>query len=134
MYRGAGSPYIIFIRRKFKRKGVLIVKVGKEMLKGSTGTLILTLLQDRPLYGYELIKELEQRSQGVFSLKEGTLYPILHAMESKHWVEAYWQEVEGRNRKYYRILDEGKWKLQEKKSEWRLFRGAVDAVLGEGGA
>lgn len=110
------------------------MKVSKEMLKGSTGTLILTLLLDKPLYGYELIKELEQRSQGVFLLKEGTLYPILHAMECERWVEAYWLEVEGRKRKYYRLLDEGKAKLQEKRAEWNLFKGAVDSVLGEGGA
>ncbi|NQX44128.1 helix-turn-helix transcriptional regulator [Paenibacillus tritici] len=110
------------------------MKVSKEMLKGSTGTLILTLLLDKPLYGYELIKELEQRSQGVFSLKEGTLYPILHAMESERWVEAYWMEVDGRKRKYYRLLEEGKHKLQEKKAEWKLFKGAVDTVLGEGNA
>lgn len=110
------------------------MKVSKEMLKGSTGTLILTLLSGKPLYGYELIKELEQRSQGVFSLKEGTLYPILHAMESERWVEAYWLEVEGRKRKYYRLLDEGTEKLKEKKAEWNLFKGAVDSVLGEGGA
>ncbi|WP_150268159.1 PadR family transcriptional regulator [Paenibacillus tepidiphilus] len=108
------------------------MKVSKEMLKGSTGTLILTLLQDKPLYGYELIKQLELRSGGVFTLKEGTLYPILHAMENERWVEAYWQEVDGRNRKYYRILDEGKLKLREKKEEWQLFKGAVDSVLGEG--
>lgn len=108
------------------------MKVSKEMLKGSTGTMILTLLLDRPLYGYELIKELEQRSQGVFALKEGTLYPILHAMESERWVEAYWLEVDGRRRKYYRLLDEGKHKLQEKKAEWALFKGAMDTVLGEG--
>ncbi|OBZ14111.1 DNA-binding protein [Bacillus sp. FJAT-27264] len=110
------------------------MKVSKEMLKGSTATLILTLLLDKPLYGYELIKELESRSQGVFSLKEGTLYPILHTMESERWVEAYWLEVEGRKRKYYRILDEGKAKLKEKRAEWLLFRRAVDDVLGEGGA
>ncbi|MFE4712507.1 MULTISPECIES: PadR family transcriptional regulator [Paenibacillus] len=109
------------------------MKVSKEMLKGSTTTLILTLLLDKPLYGYELIKELENRSQGVFSLKEGTLYPILHTMESERWVEAYWLEVEGRKRKYYRILDEGKAKLKEKRAEWLLFRRAVDDVLGEGG-
>ncbi|AIQ47043.1 DNA-binding protein [Paenibacillus sp. FSL R7-0273] len=109
------------------------MKVGKEMLKGSTGTLVLTLLQDKPHYGYELIKELERRSQGVFELKEGTLYPILHAMESERWVEAYWEEVEGRSRKYYRILDAGRQKLAEKKAEWHLFKGAVDGVLGEGG-
>ncbi|WNS45483.1 PadR family transcriptional regulator [Paenibacillus sp. MMS20-IR301] len=110
------------------------MKVSKEMLKGSTGTLILTVLLDKPLYGYELIKELEQRSQGIFTLKEGTLYPILHAMESERWVEAYWLEVDGRKRKYYRLLDEGRTKLQEKKAEWKLFKGAVDAVLREGGA
>ena len=102
------------------------------MLKGSTGTLILTLLLEKPLYGYELIKELEQRSQGVFSLKEGTLYPILHTMESECWVEAYWVKVEGRKRKYYRILEEGKEKLKEKKAEWFIFKGAVDSVLGKG--
>ncbi|GGF68516.1 putative DNA-binding protein YwzG [Paenibacillus albidus] len=110
------------------------MKVGKEMLKGSTGVMVLTLLLDKPLYGYELIKELEQRSQGVFRLKEGTLYPILHAMESERWVEAYWMEVEGRKRKYYRILEEGKEKLKEKRAEWLLFKGAVDSVLGEGNA
>ncbi|MEK5237097.1 PadR family transcriptional regulator [Paenibacillus sp. FSL L8-0470] len=110
------------------------MKVSKEMLKGSTGTLILTLLLDKPQYGYELIRELEQRSEGVFSLKEGTLYPILHAMESERWVESYWVEVEGRKRKYYRILKEGAEELKEKQSEWRLFKKAVDTVLGEGGA
>lgn len=110
------------------------MKVSKEMLKGSTGTMILTLLLDRPLYGYELIKELEQRSQGVFALKEGTLYPILHAMESERWVEAYWTVVDGRKRKYYRVLEEGRQKLQEKREEWKLFKGAVDSVLGEGSA
>ncbi|MEK3747311.1 PadR family transcriptional regulator [Paenibacillus sp. FSL E2-8871] len=109
------------------------MKVSKEMLKGSTGTLILTLLLEKPLYGYELIKELELRSEGVFSLKEGTLYPILHAMESERWVEAYWMEVDGRKRKYYRLLDDGKEKLKEKRAEWVMFKGAVDSVLGEGG-
>jgi DNA-binding PadR family transcriptional regulator len=103
-------------------------------LKGTTGTLILTVLASGPLYGYELIKELERRSEGVFALKEGTLYPILHGMETERWVESYWMEVDGRKRKYYRILDEGMKRLQEKKTEWLVFRRAVDSVLGEGGA
>lgn len=109
------------------------MQVSKELLKGSTGTLILTLLDQRDLYGYELIKELERRSDGTFLLKEGTLYPILHGMEAEQWVEAYWSEVDGRKRKYYRISDKGRRQLQEKKQEWRLFRNAVDRVLGEGG-
>ncbi len=110
------------------------LKVNKELLKGSTGMLILTLLNERELYGYQLIKELELMSEGVFDLKEGTLYPILHAMETEHWLESYWEEAEGRKRKYYRITDSGKRQLQEKKQEWRLYAGAVNRVLGEGPA
>lgn len=110
------------------------MSVNKELLKGSTGTLILTLLEKRDLYGYELIKELERSSDGTFSLKEGTLYPILHGMEAEQWVESYWREAEGRKRKYYRLTDSGSKQLLEKKREWRLFRNAVDRVLGEGQA
>lgn len=51
-------------------------------------------------------------------------------MESEHWVEAYWTVVDGRKRKYYRLLEEGRHKLQEKREEWKLFKGAVDSVLG----
>jgi PadR family transcriptional regulator PadR len=79
-----------------------------------------------------MIKELERSSKGVFALKEGTLYPILHAMESEQWVESYWTEVDGRKRKYYCIMDAGRKQLNEKKAEWLVFRGAVDSVLGEG--
>ncbi|AFC30419.1 PadR-like family transcriptional regulator [Paenibacillus mucilaginosus 3016] len=108
--------------------------VNKELLKGSTATLILSLLAEQDLYGYELIKELEHRSGGTFALKEGTLYPILHQMESQMWVEAYWREVGGRRRKYYGITDQGRGQLKEKKAEWSLFRRSVDQVLGEGPA
>ncbi|MBP2001299.1 DNA-binding PadR family transcriptional regulator [Paenibacillus shirakamiensis] len=110
-----------------------MTKMNKEMLKGSTGTLILTLLSKEALYGYELIKQLEQRSGGVFALKEGTLYPILHTMETEQWVEAYWIEHGGRKRKYYRITKEGLKQLDLKKKEWHVFKTSVDSVLGEGG-
>jgi len=110
------------------------MRINKELLKGSTGTLILTVLDRRELYGYQLIKELERLSDGTFALKEGTLYPILHGMESEGWVESYWQEADGRKRKYYRLTDAGRRELEEKKLEWRRFRSAVDRVLGEGPA
>lgn len=108
--------------------------MSKELLKGSTGTMILSLLERADLYGYELIKELERRSGGVFALKEGTLYPILHAMEAEGLVEAYWNEASGRRRKYYRITRKGKTQSERKKAEWSEFRQAVDLVLGEGRA
>lgn len=108
--------------------------MNKELLKGSTGTMVLALLNRHDLYGYELLKELERRSEGVFALKEGTLYPILHAMEAEGWVDAYWNEVNGRKRKYYRITPPGRKQLEHKKSEWSVFRSAVDLVLKEGRA
>ncbi|GGO00459.1 PadR family transcriptional regulator [Saccharibacillus kuerlensis] len=110
------------------------MKVSKELLKGSTGALVLTVLSSKSMYGYELIKELDSRSDGVFALKEGTLYPILHAMEAERWVESHWEESGGRKRKYYTVTDAGLKQLKQKKEEWRVFSGAVNSVLGEGRA
>jgi len=108
------------------------MKINKELLKGSTVILILSLLDRQPMYGYEIIKEIEKHSGGVFAFKEGTLYPILHALEAKRMVESYWIEAEGtRRRKYYRITDTGKLQLQEKKAEWAVFRSTVDKILGK---
>ncbi|MFS0727822.1 PadR family transcriptional regulator [Paenibacillus sp. 1P07SE] len=108
------------------------MKISKELLKGSTAILILSQLERSEMYGYELVKEIEKRSEGVFELKEGTLYPLLHALESEAWVESYWSETHGRKRKYYRITERGLKGLQEKKKEWQTFRVAVERVVGEG--
>ncbi|NOV00730.1 PadR family transcriptional regulator [Paenibacillus planticolens] len=109
------------------------MKINKELMKGSTVILILTLLNRKDMYGYEMTKEMETHTEGVFTLKEGTLYPILHMLESEKYVEAYWDEHEGRKRKYYRITKMGKDELHLKREEWSLFRNTVDRVLGEGG-
>lgn len=109
------------------------MKINKELIKGSTAILILRLLDQKDMYGYEMIKEIDLRSNGIFSFKEGTLYPILHSLECENMIEAYWEEGETkRKRKYYRITDEGKKQLKEKKEEWELFRSTVDKVLWEG--
>lgn len=104
--------------------------VNKELLKGSTGTLILTLLARKEMYGYELIKELEIMSGGLFELREGTLYPILHALESEGHVRSEWVGKEGtRQRKYYSITKTGRGLLKEKRQEWADFKTAVDKVV-----
>lgn len=108
------------------------MSINKELLKGSTVILILKLINKKPMYGYEMIKEMEEKSNGVFKLKEGTLYPILHTLEAKGLVEAYWDESAGnRPRKYYRIMDEGRLSLKEKEEEWTTFRSTVDKILWE---
>lgn len=108
--------------------------INKELMKGSTVILILTLLERKEMYGYEMTKEIELSSGGVFTFKEGTLYPILHTLEVERMVEAYWNEEGGRKRKYYRITDQGRLQLADKKREWSLFRTTVDRVIGEGQA
>lgn len=106
------------------------MKISKELAKGSTALLVLSVISKRDMYGYEIIKTIENASEDVFSLNEGTLYPILHSLESNGCLEAYWCEAEGRKRKYYKITDKGLKELLTKEKEWNVFSGAVRKVLG----
>lgn len=104
--------------------------IDKELLKGSTSLLVLKLLNSEDMYGYQIIKELKLKSEDVFELKEGTLYPILHSLESSGIIEAYWEQSESaRKRKYYKITTKGKKFLKEKEHEWNTYAGAVKKVL-----
>ncbi|WP_026895603.1 PadR family transcriptional regulator [Clostridiisalibacter paucivorans] len=106
------------------------MKINKELIKGSTELLVLSLLRDDSMYGYQMIKELEQRSEGTFSFKEGTLYPILHNLENKGMVKSRWDKGNGnRKRKYYELTKKGKKSMNEKKEEWRVFKCAVDKMV-----
>ena len=97
---------------------------------GSTAMLVLAVLKDQELYGYRIIEELARRSQNVFQLKEGTLYPLLHAMEKEKLLQGREAPApNGRTRRYYRITREGLRVLEEKVSAWHTYAGAVTAVL-----
>ena len=85
------------------------MKINKELLKGSTTVLILSILNRKDMYGYEMIKEIDLLSKGIFSFKEGTLYPILHNLENASYIESYWDDSSsGRKRKYYKITELGR--------------------------
>ena len=104
--------------------------IDKSLLAGSTGLLILRLLEEEDLYGYQMIERLRARSDDTFSLKAGTLYPLLHTLETQGLVQSYEQAAEGaRVRKYYHLTDAGRTRLAEKTAEWREFSGAVERVL-----
>lgn len=103
--------------------------MNKELLKGTTDMMILRLLSREPMYGYGMIKNFEIMSKGNFTLKEGTLYPILHALEKKGHIEAYWDLYEGRKRKYYKITDKGRGSLDEKRAEWDLFATSMREIM-----
>ena len=105
------------------------MKVSKELIKGSTSLLVMSVLKGKDLYGYRIIKELEIRSENAFEFKEGTLYPILHALEKEGFLESYWDEIDGRKRKYYHLTSKGLKQLDSKKQEWKFYSESVDRVL-----
>ena len=107
------------------------MKIEKSLLSGSTPLLVLSLLKDEDKYGYQMADELAMRSDHTFELKEGTMYPLLHALENKKYVESYVQQTpSGRERKYYHLTDDGRAYLAYKSEEWNLFSKTVNTVIG----
>ena len=103
--------------------------VDKTLVSGSMAMLLLKLLSEKDMYGYEMIDTLRRRSQNVFELKAGTLYPLLHSLEEKNLLTSYEEEVLGKVRKYYSITKDGKKMLSRKKEEWQEDAKAVTQVL-----
>ena len=103
--------------------------VDKSLVSGSMTMLILRLLSEKDMYGYEMIDTLRQKSQNVFELKAGTLYPLLHSMEEKGLLSVYEQSVLGKTGKYYSITSTGRKVLQKKTEEWKEYNTAVSHVL-----
>lgn len=103
--------------------------VEKSLVSGSMTMLLLRLLDEKDMYGYEMIDTLRKRSNNVFELKAGTLYPLLHGLEEKGLLHSYEQEFAGKTRKYYSITKAGKGVLEQKTSEWNEYKTAVCNVL-----
>lgn len=107
------------------------MKIDKNLIGGSSILLVLTLLDKTDMYGYEIIKELETRSDKTFQFKEGTLYPVLHKLENDGFVKSYMAKGDtGRERKYYQITKKGKKQLTEEMEKWNLFSLSVNRVIG----
>ena len=75
------------------------MRFQRELLKGTTETLILAVLRDAPSHGYKLVERLRQRSEGIFELGEGTLYPLLYKLEDKGLISGKWEAGSGERRK-----------------------------------
>ncbi len=103
--------------------------IDKSLVSGSMAMMILKLLSEKDMYGYEMIDTLRKRSENVFELKAGTLYPLLHSLEDKRYLLSYEQEAVGKIRKYYQITKSGRKHLEEKKSQWQEYSRAVMSVL-----
>src|SRR5258708_2830595 len=105
----------------------------RELLKGSIALLILKLLSEREMYGYEIIQEAARRSSDAFQFKEGTLYPALYQLHRRGFLRSDWRVGDnGRERKYYGLTAKGKKAADEGQRSWTNFTSAVNAILSGG--
>ncbi len=106
------------------------MELSQEMIKGTVVPVMLKLLAERPMYGYELIKVVNERTNNALQWKEGTLYPWLHRLEGDGLIRGEWGTAEsGRQRKYYHITRTGAATLEKTVHEWAAFSSAVNAIL-----
>jgi PadR family transcriptional regulator PadR len=104
--------------------------MSRELKRGTIELALLTLLEERERYGYEIVFAIEERSGGWLEVKDGTLYPVLYRLEEAGFVEPRWETPErGVPRKYYRITDEGTKESRRLRKEWREFAAGMDSIL-----
>jgi PadR family transcriptional regulator, regulatory protein PadR len=107
------------------------MRFQRELLKGTTEMLILAALRDAPSHGYELAERLRKRSEGIFELGEGTLYPLLYKLEDKGLISGKWEDRKGERRKrVYRITPQGKESFSQRSEEWNSLVQGMCLVLG----
>lgn len=105
--------------------------VSDELKKGSTGLLILALLEAQPRHGYELGKLIEFRSKGRLKFRIASLYPVLCQLEDQGLIIGRWLEKEGeRRRRFYRLTSKGRKALKERRAGWEEFIRAVSTIVG----
>jgi PadR family transcriptional regulator PadR len=107
------------------------MEINKEMLKGYIDTILMSLIKECPMYGYELAKRVREISEETFELKEGTLYLSLKRLEKNGYVTSYWDDSEsgGGRRKYYSITDEGINYIHKKNEQWVFMRKLIDKFM-----
>ena len=112
------------------RERVVMMKFDKGLMAGSGTMLVLSLLEGGDMYGYQMIEELARRSNDLFQMQEGTLYPILHGLEREGALTSCERRADtDRTRKYYHLTEKGKRLLEEKQREWSVYAEAVNRIL-----
>lgn len=106
-------------------------RIRSQITRGSGELAILSLLAEQPLYGFEIAKQIGERTNGALQFTLASLYPLLYEMEKRGWVEAHWQPNQaGRDRRYYRLTAAGRRQLAPLREEWRSFFQALDSLAG----
>jgi len=104
--------------------------IERELKRGTLEMILLKLISDRSMYGYELISTLERRGGQQFQLKEGTLYPVLYRLENAGFIQAKWETLDrGVPRKYYNLTETGMRQMQTLVDDWQDFCAAVNRLI-----
>ena len=101
-----------------------------DLVQGTLDLLILRTLQPEPMHGWAIAKRIQQISQEVLQVQQGSLYPALHRLEQQGWIRAKWAESEtGRQAKFYALTAAGKKQLEEETANWNRLSAAIDLVI-----
>ncbi|MBT8395950.1 MAG: PadR family transcriptional regulator [Gemmatimonadetes bacterium] len=103
-----------------------------SLTKGSVEFIILSILEDGELYGYEITKQIQERSQSLLAFRRSSIYPVLSRMEGRGWISRRWSNG-NRRRCFYSLTEDGSEALDRQRVEWRVFTTAVNLVVGGNG-
>ena len=114
--------YPIFIMKK---------RIRSQIARGSAELAILALLAEQALYGFEISKQIEERTEGALHFTLASLYPMLYDLEKRGWIKGRWEaNTAGRDRRYYFLTAAGKKQLEPLRQEWSFFFRALDRLAG----
>jgi PadR family transcriptional regulator PadR len=106
------------------------MRFRKELVGSTTSTLILSVLNTGSAHGYEIVRRINELSDGIFEWQEGTIYPALHKLEAKELIRGQWVEaLSGKKRRVYSLTDDGKRALISDTKEWSIYSKAVENIL-----
>ena len=105
-----------------------------DLIRGNIDAIVLSTLSNGDSYGYEILKDVAQTSEGAYEMKEPSLYTSLKRLERQGFVESYWgDETQGARRKYYRVTPSGSRELGEATERWVRVRRVIDRLLKQDG-
>ncbi len=104
--------------------------ISKELIGASSIPIILTILERGDNYGYEIVQQVKDASNGEITWKEASIYPVLKKLESYGYIKSYWKVVDNeRPRKYYTLLSDGKKQLKQNIHEWAMIQNVFEKLL-----
>jgi PadR family transcriptional regulator len=108
-----------------------VKRIHSRIARGSAELAILSLLEESSLYGFEIAKRIEEKTDGALYFNLASLYPMLYTLEKRGWIKGQWQSnAAGRDRRYYSLTSAGKKKLVPLRAEWQFFFRALHRIAG----